>query len=108
MKLKVVDEVGSFAESKEQAKQLRTKRILPSMRKGEEVVLDFDGVTLATQSFVHALIAEAVRLEEPPGLDLLVFKNCSTEVRAIIEVVVSYAQDDWTDVVPDLRGEAAP
>ncbi|WP_425562077.1 STAS-like domain-containing protein [Microbacterium kribbense] len=62
------------------------------------MILDFEGVSLATQSFVHALIAEAVRSETPAGLDHLVFKNCSSAVRSIIEVVISYAQDDWSDV----------
>jgi len=110
MTIKVEKEVGgSFAESKEQAKQVRMQKILPALNRGEEVILDFAGITFATQSFIHALIAEAVRVEEPqPGLDLLVFRNCAAEVKSIIEVVVSYAQDDWSDIVPDGEASAQP
>ena len=96
MKIKLSDKVGSFAESKETAKSLRNAVILPALRRGEEVELDFEGITLGTQSFIHALIADAVRLKDPDGLDNLIFANCNDGLRSIIEVVVSYCQDDWS------------
>ncbi len=96
MKIKLSEKVGSFAESKETAKSLRNALILPALRRGEEVELDFEGITLGTQSFIHALIADAVRLKDPAGLDNLIFANCNDGLRSIIEVVVSYCQDDWS------------
>jgi hypothetical protein len=95
-RIAVSEAVGSFAESKETAKKLRLQTIIPAIQSGESVELDFAGVTLGTQSFIHALIADAVRLENPDGLDHLVFKNCNDGIRSIIEVVVSYCQDDWS------------
>jgi len=94
MMLCIADEVGTFAENKERAKELRSRYILPCIKKGEEVELNFENVSLATQSFVHALIAQAIR-SRGDALDLLEFQNCSPNVQSIIEVVVSYCQDQW-------------
>lgn len=94
MMLKIVDEVGTFAENKEKAKALRSRCVLPALKRGEEVHFDFEDVSLATQSFVHALIAQGIR-SRPDALDLMEFRHCSPNVRSIIEVVVSYCQDEW-------------
>lgn len=96
VKVLMFQKVGSFAESKEIAKTLRNTTILPNLKQGKEVELDFKGVNLGTQSFIHALIADAVRLENPDGLDNLTFSNCNNSLQSLIEVVVSYLQDDWS------------
>jgi hypothetical protein len=82
--------VGDFAEDKDVAGQLRNDRILPALETGDAVEIDFGGITLATQSFMHALIAEALRRHGEACLDRLVFKDCSPLVRGIIETVVQY------------------
>ncbi|TKR27331.1 DUF4325 domain-containing protein [Cellulomonas hominis] len=97
MMISLIDETGPFAENKERAKSLRTRSILPAVKRGEDVTLDFDGVYLTTQSFVHALVATAIR--DYDGLDHLVFKNCDPNVRSIIEIVVSYCQENWGEGV---------
>jgi len=94
MKISVKKSAGAFAENKDTAKRLRSTLIVPTIRKGEELVLDFDNVAGVTQSFVHALIAQPIR-EFPEALDLMVFENCSEVVQAVIEIVVSYSQDEW-------------
>ncbi|MCA9400568.1 MAG: STAS-like domain-containing protein, partial [Candidatus Omnitrophica bacterium] len=53
----------------------------------EEIVLDFQGVEAATQSFVHALISEVLRQFGTDVLDRMSFKACAPEVRKIIEIV---------------------
>ncbi len=57
--LKVGAAVGTFAEDKDIARDLRMNRLTPALEKGEDVTLDFDGVELATQSFIHALISDS-------------------------------------------------
>ena len=91
---------GDFAESKEVAKKIREKEILPRLRKGKEVTLDFTGVSIATQSFVHALIAEAIRQNGGEALDRVMFSGCNIDVRSVIEIVVSYCQEDWSEGTP--------
>lgn len=107
MKVVIQKSIGSsFAENKEQAKRLRTKFVLPALRRKEDIELDFEGVTLATQSFIHALIAEAVRDGSLGALDRIAFSHCSDNVRSVIEIVVSYAQDDWSTLIEIDQDEA--
>lgn len=85
--------VGSFAENKEVARRLRIEQIMPALSRGELVVLDFDGVTGTTQSFVHALISDALREQPEVAFDNLYFKNASPDVRKIVEIVYRYMQE---------------
>jgi hypothetical protein len=81
-----------LAEDKDAARQLRTRRILPALRRHEEVVLDFSDVRLATQSYIHALISEAVRRYGDQALELLRFEGCDDDVKHVILAVVRYTQ----------------
>lgn len=83
--------VSGFAEDKDQARQIRTSAILPALDVNEAVVLDFDGVDYATQSFVHALIGEALQRYGEAALDRIEFRNCSEAVRSVVELVVDYS-----------------
>ena len=91
MTIKIFEIAGGFAEDKAAARELRLNTILPSLRRQEIVTLDFTGVRLATQSFVHALISEALHEFDENALDNIVFKGCSEEVRTIIEIVITYS-----------------
>jgi hypothetical protein len=82
--------VGSFAEDKDVAAQIREKHVLPAVQGGGIVELDFTGVDLATQSFIHALIAQPLRVGGEKALKKIVFKGCSKPVRGIVETVVQY------------------
>lgn len=84
---------GEFAENKDTARTIRTKLIEPALAAGQKVVLDFSGVTGATQSFAHALISEPFRVHGAEVLDLLRFKNCTETVRKIIVIVSEYMQE---------------
>ena len=81
---------GSFAENKDIAAKLRGETILPALANKQYVEIDFTGVTLTTQSFVHALISEALRCEGESALDYLTFRGCNDAIRGIIETVVQY------------------
>jgi hypothetical protein len=91
---KVSRYAGSFAGDKEAAARIRDEFLGPAVANHKTVTLDFGGVDFATQSFIHALLAHAIR-EDPSSLDLIEFKNCNEDIQALIEIVVDYAQEDF-------------
>lgn len=82
---------SGFAEDKETAKELRITKILPAMERGDSVILDFGKVSYATQSYIHALIGEPLRRYREAALENLEFKNCSPQLRSLVELVVDYS-----------------
>jgi hypothetical protein len=83
--------VNGFAEDKDQARDIRRSRILPALENGEHVTLDFASVKYATQSYIHALVGEALQKHGQLILDKLEFRNCSAPVKSVIELVVDYS-----------------
>ena len=84
---------GSFAENKDVARDLRQYHIIPSLLKNEEVVIDFEKVDSATQSFVHALISDIIRKYGVDILDRVSFKSCNATIQKIITIVIDYMQE---------------
>ena len=89
----VVAEVGAFAENKDTARQLREQSVAPAVAAGRPLTLDFTGVDLSTQSFIHALLSDVIRTHGDVALDLIEFKGCNASVRNLIEIVASYSQE---------------
>lgn len=85
--------VGTFAENKDIAKKIRLEIIFPTLLQGKEVVLDFSGVTGATQSFIHALISDPIRELRDIAFDKLVYKNANDDIQAVISIVYRYMQE---------------
>ncbi len=92
-KINIFEKVGAFAENKDIGRDIRIKEILPALKKGEEVVLDFKNVETATQSFVHSLISDVLRTHKDNALDRMAFKSCNDTVKKMIGIVVDYMQD---------------
>jgi hypothetical protein len=92
----VLARAGSFAENKDVARAIRIEEIEPALRRGKEVALDFEGVELATQSFVHALVSAVIRSFGSDVLDRIFFSNCNETVKRVVEIVVEYSQDEVT------------
>lgn len=95
---------NGFLEDKDLARAIRTEKILPALQKQELVVLDFSGVNYATQSFVHALIGEALHRHKEAALDLLEFRSCSPQLQSLVELVVDYSLGGFAT---DKRASAA-
>jgi hypothetical protein len=93
MDIKLYDLVGSFAENKDIAKEIRIAKILPVLDDNQEVILDFENIKSATQSFIHALISDLIRKKGIQILDKVYFKNCNETIKKIIEIVIEYMQD---------------
>lgn len=85
--------VGNFAENKDKAKRLRVETIMPALSRGDEVIIDFEGIKGATQSFIHALVSEPIRELTEVAFDKLAYKNANDEIKAIISIVYRYMQE---------------
>lgn len=81
--------VGEFSENVERAAIVRDNLLLPAMLNGDMVVLDFSGARFATQSFIHALLNDA--LKSPGSLTRLSFVNCTKSTEEAIRAVAAYA-----------------
>lgn len=89
--LRLTAGIAGFAEDKDYARTLRQEKILPALDKGNAVAINFALVKYATQSFVHALIGEALKKHGEPVLDRLEFRNCTPQIQSVIELVVDYS-----------------
>ncbi len=85
--------VGEFAENKDIAKKLRIEEIMPALSSGDEVILDFKGISGATQSFIHALISDPIRELRDVAFDKLAYKNANDDIREVISIVYRYMQE---------------
>lgn len=99
---------SGLTEDKDEAKQLRIEKLLPAIERGDEVVLDFAGVGYATQSYIHALIGEALQKYGESALRQLEFRNCVSTLRSVIELVVDYslggfAKKEMSPAAPEVK-----
>ena len=92
-RIEIYAHAGAFAENKDVARDLRLKEIVPALDGGDDVVLSFDRVDAATQSFIHALVSDLLRKRGSEVLDRLEFKSCNDTVKKIITIVVDYMQE---------------
>ena len=95
--VKMRDEVGKFAENKDIARKLREEVLLPALSEDRAVMFDFEEVGGATQSFIHALVSDALRKFPETVYDNLFFKNANPEIQEIISIVYRYVQQSMID-----------
>ena len=93
VKIKLFNKVGSFAENKDFAREIRVEKIIPALDKNQQVVLDFEKIDSTTQSFIHALISDLIRKYGNQVLDQLRFKSCNKTIQKIITIVIDYMQE---------------
>lgn len=89
----IFNKAGVFAENKDAARDIRVQEIMPALERNEQVVLDFEKVDATTQSFIHALISEVLRVYGSDVLDKLIFKSCNKNIKEIIKIVIEYMQE---------------
>lgn len=83
--------VKSFEEDVEEAARIRDAEVIPRVNSGVMVVLDFNGVQFATQSFVHALMYKVIRDGQQLGSTLSI-ANCTNSTREAVMAVAAYAK----------------
>lgn len=91
--IKMSDQINEYGENKDIAKNIRQNIILPTLEKHEDIVINFEGITGVTQSFIHALLADPIRKYPDEIFDKITFKNCNDMVKVIIETVEEYMQE---------------
>ena len=93
MIIKMFKYIGDYGENKDIARKIRLETILPCLKKEEDIIIDFKNVTGATQSFIHALLADPIRKYPEIVFNKITFKNCSDNVKVVIEIVEEYMQE---------------
>lgn len=93
IQIKLYKTVGPFAENKDIARDLRLNKLIPALEKNKNIILDFENVEGATQSFIHALISDLMRKFGNDVLDKIQFKSCNNTIQGIITIVVDYMQE---------------
>ena len=92
MIIKIIDYSDTFAENKDVAKELREKYIFPSyLNSTEEIILNFDDIDSASQSFIHALISDLLQKHGEVVLDRIVFEKCNAAVKSLVATVINYS-----------------
>jgi hypothetical protein len=89
----IFDRAGPFAENKDVARGIRVHDIIPALENAEELILDFQRVDAATQSFIHTLISDPMRRYGNDVLDRIAFKSCNDTIKKIVGIVVDYMQE---------------
>ena len=84
---------GRFAENKDVARGIRIEQIIPALDNDQKVIMDFESVDSATQSFIHVLISDLIRVYGIDVLDRISFKSCNETIQKIIAIVVDYMQE---------------
>lgn len=84
-----VVKVAEFVEDVVKAAEVRTQIIIPTVAAGKSVAIDFTDVRFVTQSFIHALLHEA--LKESGALVRLSMVNCTRSTREAIQAVAAYS-----------------
>jgi hypothetical protein len=95
IEINIYEKIGNkeFAENKDIGQEIREEEIMPELEKHGKVVLNFDKIDRASQSFIHSLISDPIRQYGDNVLDIMVFKNCNDKVRGMIKIVLGYLQD---------------
>ena len=93
IRIDIFEKTGSFAENKDVARDVRVQTLMPALERGEKVVLNFDRVTNTTQSFIHALISDALRQYGNDALEKITFHKCNDTIQQLVKIVVDYMQE---------------
>ena len=83
---------GAFAENKDTARSLRGTVLRPHLEAPDgRIILDFEGIDMSTQSFIHALLSNLLQSYGASILDRIEFKNCNESIKSLIGTVVDYS-----------------
>ena len=98
---------NGFNDEKDYARTLRRETILPALERNDPVVLDFSQMKSSTQSFVHALLGEALKRYGESALDKIEFRNCNPLMKSLVGLVVDYSLGGFaSDVKPNKKRAA--
>lgn len=96
MQINIFERAGVFAENKDIARSIRETELMPSLARNEPIILNFSHVNSATQSFIHALISDALRKYGNDVLGKITFHKCNDTIKQLVGIVVDYMQEGMT------------
>jgi len=91
--LSITNYFGPNAEVKEEAIRFRDKRLIPAIKEGKEIKIDFDGVRSAPHSFLSALLATPIKILGAKAYKRIKVINASPEIRETVDFIL----DENTD-----------
>jgi hypothetical protein len=91
--INIFEKAGTFAENKDIARDIRQRDLMPALERNEKVLLNFEHVDATTQSFIHALISDALRKYGNDALENITFHKCNDTIKQIISIVVDYMRE---------------
>jgi hypothetical protein len=97
---------GAQPNDRDKAEEFCEKRIKPALLHQREVVLDFKNTGLVTQSFIHALISEAIK-EDPRWASKVKVANVSAAQRAVYDLALRHMLDPNTNKVQPKKAQTA-
>ena len=86
--LSLANYFGSFAENKEGAIRIRDEKIVPALKSGQSVLLDFANVVSAPHSFLSALLATPVKMLGMTAYKRIRVTNAVPEIRETIDYIL--------------------
>lgn len=92
-RINIFEKAGSFAENKDIARDIRRNELFPALAQNQKVILNFDGVDATTQSFIHALISDAIRQYGDNALENITYHRCNDTIKQLVRIVVDYMQE---------------
>jgi len=95
----VVVKVAEFEEDVDAAARTRDTVIIPALKEGRMVVMDFKGIKAGTQSFAHACMYKILRDRSEVRYALSI-AGCTNATREAIRAVAAYAKIDSTGANP--------
>lgn len=90
--IRIAPDVGSMAQDKVAAAGIRDDQIFPLVRDGDDAIaLDLGGVTLTTQSYIHALLAGPLRALGRAGIERrLWIVAADDQPKEVVRIVIGY------------------
>ena len=79
---------GRYAEDKELASKIRDRDLMPAVKGGQGLVLDFDGVISAPHSLLNALVSSAIRHFGMTAYKRIKVINAAPEIRETIDFIL--------------------
>lgn len=79
---------GTYAENKGEAIRFRDRHLIPALRSGKHVKLDFDEIESSPHSFLNALFADVVKEFKEKTYRIVRVINAQSSIKDVIEYII--------------------
>ena len=79
---------GAYAEDKQSAISYRDRKLIPAIREGKSVLVDFEGVNYAPHSFLSALLATPIHILGMSAYKVIKIINATPDIRETIDFIL--------------------